>query len=371
MVIEGPLARLPRRAVMVRGETVASYLWRLAGLNGMTFEELARHIGAPRTVRAADPAVEEVRLGPLARQRLAEVSGHALPHLARALVSLEDNRISERARRQVEVEAWPEGRLPVQACVGCTAGVGERPVWRVPGGQWTVCTRHGRWTAVERGQFQLGLEALPEVVEAHVRRVRLERRTGLYARALLADAQQVAVYWWQCRQMAWRGVWRARQEALGVDRSALWAVPLVVYPEAVVVAEAMAVRERQRAVGRSFAGGPAGWSTGRWVEWVGGRLGLREEMADGGHRGLEAWLMAHRNTVPVVTRLAQSEERAVPRSVPLPPLEPHRTVPEYGPLEEVSCLPWRLGSPMTSMPWRPAGESGQVVGHGPASSFLT
>ncbi|MFD7924032.1 TniQ family protein [Streptomyces sp. NPDC059740] len=355
MVSEGPLARLPQRAVRVRGETVASFLWRLAGLNGLAFEDLAWRIGAARTVRAADPAVEEVWLGPVALQRLAEVSGHDAAYLTRALVSLGQSRISARARRQVQVEPWPQGWLPVQACAGCAAGLGERPVWRVPGGQWAVCTRHGRWTEVEQGQFQVRLEGLPEVVEAHVRRVRLERRTGLYARALLADAQQVAVYWWQCRQMAWRGVWRARQEALGVDRSALWAVPLVVYPETVVVAESMAVRERQRAVGRSFAGGPAGWSTGRWVQWVGDRLGMGEEMAAGGHRGLEAWLVSHRNTVPVVERLARAEARAVPRSAPLALLEPHRVVPVHGRLEEVSCLPWRLGSPMTGMPFRPAG----------------
>jgi hypothetical protein len=363
MGMDGPVAPLPRRAVMVRGETVASYLWRLAERNGMHFEELAWHIGAPRTIRPADPRIEEVRLGPVARQRLAEASGRPVEQLVQALVSLDDSRISARARRQVQIEPWPEGRLPVQACALCAAGRTDRPVWRVPGEQWAVCIRHGRWTATAQGDCQIGLERLPEVVDAHVRRVRLERRTGVYARALMADAQQVAVYWWQCRQMAWRGVWRQRQEILGLDRSALWAVSLVVYPEVVTVAEAMAVRERQRAVGRSFAGGPAGWSTGRWTAWVGERLGMGEEMADGGHRGLEAWLMAHRNTVPVVTRLAQQEERAVPRSVPLPQLEPHRVIPLHGPLEEASCLPWRLGSAMTSMPaGRTGGSGGRPAG---------
>ncbi|MEV5513884.1 TniQ family protein [Streptomyces flaveolus] len=355
MGVNGPVAALPRRVVMVRGETVASFLCRLAERNGMSFEELARHIGAPKTVGRADPGCEEVRLGPLACQRLAAASGRTPAELAQALVSLQASRISARARRQVLIEPWPADRRPVRACALCAVGRGERPVWRVPEERWAVCVRHGRWTGTAQGLVQVGLEKLPEVVDAHVRRLGLERRTGLFARALMADAQQVAVYWWQCRQMAWRGVWRARQEILGVDRSALWAVPLVVYPEAVVVAEAMAVRERQRAVGRSFAGGPAGWSTGRWTGWVGERLGMSREMAAGGHRALEAWLMAHRNTVPVAVRGARREERAVPRSVPLPLLEPHRTVSEYGPLEEVSCLPWRLGSPMTSMPWPPVG----------------
>ncbi|MFI1376086.1 TniQ family protein [Streptomyces longwoodensis] len=362
MRIDDPVMALPRRAVMVQGETVASYLWRLSALNGMSFEELARHIGAPRTIGAADPGVQEVRLGPVARRRLAEASGRPLAQLTRALVSLSSSGISARVRRQVLVEPWPDGWLPVRACKWCALGRSEPPVWRVPSERWAVCVRHRRWTATDQGCFQIGLEQLPEVVDAHVRRVRLERRTGPYARALMADAQQVAVYWWQCRQMAWRGVWLKRQEILGVDRSALWAVPLVVYPEAVVVAEAMAVRERQRAVRRGFAGGPAGWSTGRWTAWVGERLGMRAEMAAGGHRGLEAWLMAHRNTVPVVARLAQQEERAVPRSVPLPLLKPHRTIPAHGPLEEASCLPWRLGSPMTSVSSGQPGATGRGAG---------
>ncbi|MEU0786816.1 TniQ family protein [Streptomyces sp. NPDC006173] len=355
MLMPEPLPVLPRRAAPIHGETLASFLWRLADRNEMPFEDLALYIGAPRTIGRADPQFEEVRLGPVAQQRLAQVSGHSVGQLERALPSWADGRISVRARRQVQIEAWPLDQAPVQACASCVAGQSERPVWRCSGEQWAVCTRHGRWTGTAEGRFQVGLSELPDVVDAHVRRVRLQRRTGLYARALMADAQQVAVYWWQCRQMGARGVWRGRQDALGVDRSALWAVPLVVYPEAVIVAEAMAVRERQRAMGRSFAGGPAEWATGRWVAWVGERLGMAQEMADGGHRALEAWLMAHRNTVPVVERLAREEGRAVARSVPLALMEPHRVVPSGGPLEQASCLPWRLGSPMTGMSWRPVG----------------
>ncbi|MEI5011708.1 TniQ family protein [Streptomyces sp. PmtA] len=347
----GVAAVLPRRVELIRGETLASYMWRLAERNGMGFEELARRVGGPRTVGQAEAETQEVRLGPVARQRLAEVSGRAVELMERALPSWAAGRIGARARQQVRIESWPVEQRPVQACALCVAGRSQRPVWRVHGEQWAVCTRHGRWTGRADGRFQVGLSKLPEVVEAHVRRVRLERRTGVYGRALMADAQQVAVYWWQCRQMGAREVWRRRQDVLGVDRSALWAVPLVVYPEAVIVAESMAVRERQRAVGRSFAGGPAGWTTGRWVDWVGERLGMGGEMADGGHRALEAWLMAHRNTVPVVQRLAR-EVRPAARSVPLELLEPHRVIPSAGPLEEVSCLPWRLGSPMTSVAFR-------------------
>jgi hypothetical protein len=75
---------------------------------------------------------------------------------------------------------------------------------------------------------------------------------------------------------------------------------------------------------------------------------MQQEMADGGHRALEAWLMAHRNTVPVVERLAGGAPPVGYRSAPLLMLAPHEQVSAVGPLEQVSCLPWRLGSPMTS-----------------------
>ncbi|RNG17858.1 TniQ family protein [Streptomyces botrytidirepellens] len=349
MLMDGVPGPLPRRPALIAQETTASFLWRLADMNGMAWAELVRHVGGPRGLEETDPRLQEVWLGPVARERLARVSGRPLEQLEKALPTLAQARITAKARRQVRVEAWPEERLPVQACALCVAGRAERPVWRVGSDAWAVCTRHGRWTGDAQGRFQVSVAQVPEVVEAQVRRVRLERKTGLYARALMADALQVAVYWWQCRQMGSRGVWAGRQEALGVTRAALWAVPMVVYPEAVVVAEAMAVRERQRALGRSFAGGPAGWTTGRWVEWVGERLGMREEMAEGGHRALEAWLVAHRNTVPVVERLARSAPAAGYRSAPLRMMEPHGEVPRFGPLEQVTCLPWRLGSPMTSV----------------------
>lgn len=349
MLMDEGLARLPRQPVWIAEETTASFLLRLSAMNGLSFSELARHVGGPRGLPEADPETEEVWLGPVARERLAQVCGRTVEQLERALPSLVEARITPKARRQVQVEPWPSERRPVQACALCVAGRADRPVWQVSRDTWRVCTRHGRWTGVAPGRFQVGVTGIPQVVEAQERRQQLERKTGLYARALLADASQVAVYWWQCRQMGSKGVWRERQMALGVSRDDLWAVPLIVYPEVVIVAEAMAVRERQRAVGRSFAGGPAGWTTGRWVAWVGERLGMAEEMAAGGHRALEAWLMAHRNTVPVVERLARPVPPTGYRSWPLQMLEPHRDVSGFGPLEAVSCLPWRLGAPMTGI----------------------
>ncbi|MEU0765031.1 TniQ family protein [Streptomyces microflavus] len=354
-----PLARLPRQPVWIRDETSASFLLRLAALNGFSFDELVRRLGAPGGLPEPDPEVEEVWLGAAARERLAQLCGRRMASVEQALPSLGGSRVTDRGRRQVRVEGWSEAELPVQACALCVAGRADRPVWRVSRDSWTVCVRHERWTGLGRGRVQVGLRGLPETADAHVRRLRLERASGAFARVLLADASQVAVYWWQCRQMGSKGVWRRRAAVLGVGREDLWAVPLLVYPEVVVLAEAMAVRERQRAVGRSFAGGPVGWATGRWVAWVGERLGLESEMREGGHRALEAWLMSHRNTVPVKDRLALPAPGKGYRRQPLALMAPHRKVPLFGPLEDVSCLPWRLGAPMTSV--RARREGGEAM----------
>ncbi|MFB4427068.1 TniQ family protein [Streptomyces sp. QL37] len=350
MLRGGVLSRLPRQPVWIRDETSASFLLRLAGLNGWSFGELVVRLGGGQGgLSEPDPEVDEVWLGPVARERLAQLCGRSVVRVEQALPSLAGSRITVRARHQVRVERWPQAQRPGHACVLCAAGKSEGPVWRVRRDTWTVCVRHGRWTGLGQGRFQVGVGDLPEIADAHVRRMRLERASGEYARALLADASQVAVYWWQCRQMGSKGVWRRRAAVLGVGREGLWAVPLIVYPEVIVLAEAMAVRERQRAVGRSFAGGPAGWTTGRWVAWVGERLGMASEMAAGGHRALEAWLMAHRNAVPVKERLALPAPEEGYRRRPLALMAPHRKVPAFGPLDAVSCLPWRLGAPMTSV----------------------
>ncbi|MFJ7593353.1 TniQ family protein [Streptomyces sp. NPDC097617] len=154
--VAGPL---PRRVELVRGESVASFMWRLAERNGITWEALVWRIGGPRTLTQADPEVQEVRLGPVAQQLLAVACGRSVVDLERALPSWAQGRIGVRARHQVRVEAWPEGELPVQACSLCVAGLSGRPVWRAHGEQWAVCVRHGRWMGTG-GRSQKGVDLL-------------------------------------------------------------------------------------------------------------------------------------------------------------------------------------------------------------------
>jgi hypothetical protein len=273
----------------------------------------------------------EVRLGAAALEELAVLAGRSVDQVRRALPT---------ARRAaggspVRIVVWPAGQGVVQQCAICSQVRRDaRPAWLVAVQEFDVCTRHGRWLGCAGSRSQLSLAELPEVVVAHERRRRFERRVGPYAQALLADAFQVAVYWWQCGQMAACGRWAHREAVLGLTRRRLRAVPIVVYPEVVTLAEAMAVRERQRCYGRGFDGQTTRWHTGRWTRWVGERLGLSEELAAEGERALNLWLMAHRNSVPVVARLAGSPPPPGYRAQQMQPLAPHRRL-AAGPWEQV------------------------------------
>ncbi|MGW2586187.1 hypothetical protein ACWCYZ_33570 [Streptomyces virginiae] len=164
---------------------------------------------------------------------------------------------------------------------------------------------------------------------------------------MLADALHVTVYWWQSRQMGAETVWTSRERELRSGRQ-LYLAPLVTYPEAVRLAEAMAVYERQRRWGREYDDGAPEWVSRRWIDWAGYRLGMAEGMERGGYRALRAWTMEHGITTPVAVRRRQPAPPPGYRREHLPLMDPHGVLPERGPLGEVSCLPWRLGTPVTS-----------------------
>ncbi len=116
-------------------------------------------------------------------------------------------------------------------------------------------------------------------------------------------------------------VWARREGVLGTGRQE-WSVPLVVYPEAVVVAEAMAVYERQRRWGREFGNGAPGWVSRRWISFVGERLGMSAPMEYGGYRALREWTLLHGVDEPVVARLGREAPPPDYLSQRLPVLQP-------------------------------------------------
>ncbi|WP_189151873.1 hypothetical protein [Streptomyces lacrimifluminis] len=336
----------------VPGEAAASFVRRLAHLNELSVAEVLREAGAHRPPGELDPWVQEVFLGEQAAARLAVMAWRTPQELCRALPTLAAGATGRVRRQSVRVEPWPGQWTPLEPCAGCMARHNDlvTPVVLAGGDPWQVCVRHGRWlrSTADGGPSQVLLSGLEEVVRAHRRRVRLQQRVGPYARALLADALQVAAAWWQGRQMGSETLWAGREAVLGMGRQR-WAVPLVVYPEAVIVAEAMAVYERQRHWGREFAGGAPGWVSKRWIAFVGERLGMPGPMEHGGYRMLRQWTLQHRITTPVVDRLAQPAPPPGYRAGHLPVMDPHHGLPERGALEDASCLDWRLGRPVTAL----------------------
>ncbi|MFJ8536861.1 hypothetical protein [Streptomyces sp. NPDC093591] len=331
----------------VRGEATSSFVARLAAVNGLPCADLLKDLGLA-TRHELNPCTREVLLNARGLGLLATLAGREETHLRRALPTAASLPVASRAR-PARLGPWPAGWTVLAECAGCTArrSDGLPPAWLAVRASWQACVRHGQWLHGADPAQHISLAGLAAVVEAHQRRMRLERRVGPYARALLADALQVAGFWWRCRQMGSDTVWAARERTLGLVRRPE-ALPLVVYPEAVTVAEAMAVHERQRCWGRDFDNGAPGWVSRRWIRWVGERLGMAEQMAHGGYRALLTWTMQHRITTPVVARLAQKAPPPGYRSGQMQPLEPHRPLPEA--LEDSSCLSWRLDGPVTSLP---------------------
>ncbi|MFJ4031518.1 TniQ family protein [Streptomyces griseoluteus] len=334
----------------VPGEAAASFVRRLAHLNELSVREVLREAGARQPPRELDPWAQEVFLGAQGAARLAVMARRTPQELCRALPTLAAGTGGGR-RTSVRVESWPRQWTPLEPCASCLTRHDDlvTPVVLAGGDPWQVCVRHRQWlrSTADGGPAQVSLAGLGEVVRAHRRRVRLQQRVGPYARALLADALQVAAAWWQGREMGSETLWAGREAVLGTGRQR-WAVPLVVYPEAVIVAEAMAVYERQRQWGREFAGGAPGWVSKRWIGFVGERLGMPGPMECGGYRMLRQWTLQHRVTAPVVDRLALPAPPPGYRAGHLPVMEPHQGLPARGALEDASCLEWRLGRSVTA-----------------------
>lgn len=329
----------------VHGESTGSFISRLAEANALPAAQVLELLGR-RTPGAADWRLSEVLLSQAAAERLAVLASRDVELLRRALPTLG----ARVGAQEVRVAAWPDGWTVMAECRMCahSRSDGLQPAWVAGAETWQVCMRHGRWLGTTDPAEQCPLAAAPEVVVAHRRWLRLKGRLGPYARALLADAAQVCSYWWQSRQMGSATVWACRQRELGLGRA--WAcVFLATYPEAVRLAEAMAVYERQRRWGREFDDGAPDWVSRRWIDWAGERLGMADGMERGGYRALRAWTMEHSIATPVAVRRRQDPPPAGYLRERLPLMGPHRDFPERGPLENGSCLPWRRGGAVTTV----------------------
>ncbi|GAA0445148.1 hypothetical protein Acor_80540 [Acrocarpospora corrugata] len=156
------LRRLPITAPPATGETVKSYLQRLAALNGVDYPEIWDWVSEPEV--PGKP--RRIVVGP----RLADLTGYPADRLGQALPEL---------RKGLDWQLLRD--TPQHPCPQCAA--------RHPGGQVIrlfalhhyACRRHGYWIGppdIGEGPHLPYLAGLPEVLQAQRRHNRLVRERG-------------------------------------------------------------------------------------------------------------------------------------------------------------------------------------------------
>ncbi|MFD7645754.1 TniQ family protein [Kitasatospora sp. NPDC059795] len=324
----GP-ADLPLTVPLIDGETVFSFTARTAAANGFDAARLLKALRVGRTVVPAGlrPQETDLRLTSAALERLAHLVGRTIDELRQVLPAVRPDRLLDGEDARIAIGSWPRvpGRTPLPACPLCM----EDSAWlEADGRRWTPCPCGRRWMAGDDGGYLVDTTALPELGRALRDHRALFDRLGYAGDALVADAHQVALWWWVNRQVAHRQ-WREREDALGLARHRRRAAPVVVYPEAVRLAEAMDRWEQQRAGRRA--------DPQAWLALVGRRLDA--PAISGGGREAEPlwhWLALHPFPASGSERWAQLPElHHHPR---------HRAV-----FAANSCLRWTYGRPLTTV----------------------
>jgi hypothetical protein len=159
--------RLPVPVPLMRTETLASYLARLAAANHLDSRDLRAHLGM------------RTRRKPPDLDRLAAMTGHA-PHL------LDDVLVDA---RPPPGRSWPAPLTGRIACRRCTASRGIAAAVYCVDPDQRVCHRHRRWLGGPgEDADQHDLSGLPEVLAAQRRHHRLLRRHG-------TETARSALYW--------------------------------------------------------------------------------------------------------------------------------------------------------------------------------
>ncbi|MFI7142898.1 TniQ family protein [Streptomyces massasporeus] len=337
-------AELPIRVPLIHGETVASYLTRTATANGLALPALlgALDDGLGLPDDGLDPQREEIRLPVEALDRLAALVDREPGQLSRALPSTHPDRLAD--VEAVRIEPWPDelGAAPLPACPLCM----EPGAWlSADGHRWRPCPCGRRWLAGDDGGYLVDTGPVPELGRALHRHRELVHRLGPVGDALLADAHQVMLWWWVSiprrrgpgRELG-KGaadVWHGREDTLGMTRHRRRAAPVVVYPEAVTLAELMWKWEERRR--------KRGAAAEAWVEDVVAQLVPAGTLSRQERAPLDHWLEQHR---PEPAGKPKGRTAADRRWNRLPAL--HQRPTEPGPFRAPSCLMWVYGLPLTS-----------------------
>jgi hypothetical protein len=242
-----PAQQLPVRVRPVFGETALSYVFRLADANDLDRPTLLlRALGRPNigVTRFLLDKDYEVSLNELALRRLETFTGRTADQLRTALGDL--------SRAPAEPEDTPtiwlyKAHNLRNHCDQCVARLPGKPRIRVRTLLFPqLCRRHDRWldSNTSGSPRQIELTDTPEILTAHRRynRLRATNRDHHWTRIQLHDATRIAMDWarhskYHARQMHDR--WQVRAQALGTGHGPYNPTPLLVFPEAVALAEVL------------------------------------------------------------------------------------------------------------------------------------
>ncbi|MGW8764270.1 TniQ family protein [Streptomyces sp. NPDC055815] len=331
----GPRQPLPMRVLPLPGESTGSFVNRLAHANGLELWDFLHRVGQGTGSSSDDaarvakyPQCTEMYVNGPGLEYLAMLAGQPAAVLRRALPGLAPRHRLPGDGDAVWKWPWqpPEGHL-VRCCTRCAEARGVRePAWWLLSDSWRVCTRHGRWCDDSRTEplDGLSLTELPEVVEAHLERGRLQRQFGGSGEELFADAFQVAAEWWRAMPTVLR--WVHRAWACELEDRSTRVMPLVIYPEAARLAQLMVEFEQSDLRDTEARGRWLGKAEALMVSW--------ELDVQAGKGPLLDWL--HRHRLPADP---EAEPAARSRRGRLPLTPGHRRLASTsGPLEQRSCL---------------------------------
>ncbi|GHF35880.1 hypothetical protein GCM10018783_00120 [Streptomyces griseosporeus] len=337
------LAQQPVR--FVAHESNCSFLWRVAGLQGVEVDFLLAELGdGPPGQQALRPHLAEVLLSGAAADRLAQMLDVPSARLRWALPHLRAPHLLPGERARWEWPWEPLAHCLVPACGLCAAvrGGGWGEMWLVWPERWKICERHGRFTHVRQGgPGGVELARLPESVDAHRRRGRLERRFGPAGAVLVADAFALAGWWWRRAPLTSR--WAERAGRAGLQPRDIETAWLLVYPEALLVARALLRYEQQRA---ALPSGPWAAAEARLVAELSQLAGSLELPLGTWPVPVAEWLARHRRCTPAVQDNGGSGRRGDRQ--PVTALI-HQDDEHQAPLGSLCCLPWDWGDPFAAV----------------------
>ncbi|GGS95818.1 hypothetical protein GCM10010270_79750 [Streptomyces violaceus] len=328
-------------------ESAGSYVYRLASANGLECAELLDLVGrGPETVPALGSA--ELYLDAAALSRLSVLAGYDSVRLQRALPATRPEYLLP-SMRSSPCWRWfsrESGRQHlVRACRLCAAVRGAQQtsyVWSdMP---WQVCIRHGMWQddQPEKNAWAPPDDAMAWILQAHRRRLVFERRLGRMGRVLFADAYTALMSWNQ-RGLTLPG-WLVRRQSLdGVDRTSPVLQSVVIYPEAIELAQMFGRYECQRLTGTLNQ--HVWWNhlAERIWQWNGTWPWAMRNSTDELRKPIDAWVAQHHPShrsereryTPSINRRRWTRRRRIGG---LPLKEPHGIADRILPLEKVSCL---------------------------------